>query len=85
MHGRISPRRACNPCGYTMKMSSRYHKLLIYDVNGTTKIESMGPFNVILLSKILFLDKELDSINLLVSLLTKLTGKLRKTITFKIY
>ena len=25
------PRRSCNPCGYTMKMSSRYHRLLIYD------------------------------------------------------
>ena len=32
MHGRISPRRACNPCGYTMKMISWYHRLLIYDV-----------------------------------------------------
>ena len=30
MHGRISPRTACNLCGYTMKMSSRYHRLLIY-------------------------------------------------------
>ena len=26
------PRRVCNPCGYTMKMNSRYHRLLIYDV-----------------------------------------------------
>ena len=32
MHCRISPRSMCNPCGYTMKMSSRYHRLLIYDV-----------------------------------------------------
>ena len=32
MHGQISPTRACNPCGYTMKMSSRYNRLLIYDV-----------------------------------------------------
>ena len=46
MHGRISPRRACNPCGYTMKMSSRYHRLLIYDVKRTTKIDGMGPFKV---------------------------------------
>ena len=43
MHGRISPRRACNPCGYKMKMSSRYHRLLIYDVKRTTKIDGMGP------------------------------------------
>ena len=45
MHCRISPRRACNPCGYTMKISSRYHRLLIYDVKSTTKIDGMGLFN----------------------------------------
>ena len=45
MHGRISAREACNPCGDTMKMSSRYHRLLIYDVKLTTKIDCMGPFN----------------------------------------
>ena len=32
LHCQISPRRDCNPCGYTMKMSSRHHRLLIYDV-----------------------------------------------------
>ena len=47
MHGRISPRRACNPCGYTMKISSRYHRLLIYDVKRTTKIDGMGPFKLL--------------------------------------
>ena len=41
MHCRISPRRTCNPCGYSM---NRYHRLLIYDVKRTTKIDSMGPF-----------------------------------------
>ena len=30
MHGRILPRRAFNPYGYTMKMNSRYHRLLNY-------------------------------------------------------
>ena len=45
MHGWISPRRACDPCG-TGKMSSMYHMLLIYDVKWTTKID--GPFNIIL-------------------------------------
>ena len=45
MHCRISPRRECNPCGYTMKISSMYHMLLIYDVKRTTKIDGMGPFN----------------------------------------
>ena len=44
MHCKISPRRACNSCGFTMKMSSRYHRLLIYDVKRTTKIDGMGPF-----------------------------------------
>ena len=32
MHGRILPRRACTPCGYTMKMSSWYYRLPIYDI-----------------------------------------------------
>ena len=45
MRGRILPRRACNSCGFTMKMSSRYHRLLIYDVKRTNKIDGMGPFN----------------------------------------
>ena len=44
MHGRISSRRTCNPCGYTMKISYRYHKLLIYYVKRTTKIDGMDPF-----------------------------------------
>ena len=37
----------CNPCGYTMEITCRYHKLLIYDIKRTTKIEGrpMGPFN----------------------------------------
>ena len=46
MHFQISPRRMCIPCGYTMKMGSRYHKLLIYDVRRTTEIDCMDPFNV---------------------------------------
>ena len=32
MHCQISPRRACNPIGNTMKVSSMYHRLLIYGV-----------------------------------------------------
>ena len=32
MQCRISPRTTCSPCGYTMKMNSRYHRLLMYDV-----------------------------------------------------
>ena len=47
MHGQISPRRVCNPCGYTMKMSSRYHRLLIYDVKRNSKIDGMGPFKLL--------------------------------------
>ena len=42
---RISPRRMCNPCGYTMKMSSSYHRLLIYDVKRNSEMDGMGPFN----------------------------------------
>ena len=45
MHCRISPRRTCNPRGYTIKMGSRYHKLLIYNVRRATKIDGMGHFN----------------------------------------
>ena len=30
--------------GDTMKISSRYHGLLIYDIERTTKIDGMGPF-----------------------------------------
>ena len=41
----IPPRRTCNPCGYAMKISCRYHWLLIYDVKRTTKIDGMGAFN----------------------------------------
>ena len=37
----------CNPCGYTMKISSRYHRLLIYDVKRTAQIDGMGPLNLL--------------------------------------
>ena len=43
MHYRFSPRRTFKPCGYKMKISCRYHRLLIYDVKRTTKIDGMGP------------------------------------------
>ena len=45
MQCQISPRRAWNPCGYTMKMSSRHHRLLIFDVKRSAKIDGMGTFN----------------------------------------
>ena len=44
MHCRISPRRACNPCGYTIKISSLYHRLLIFNAKLSTKTDGMGPF-----------------------------------------
>ena len=44
MYCQISPRITCIPCGYTMKMSSRYHRLLVYDVKRTTKMDGMGLF-----------------------------------------
>ena len=37
----------CNPRGYTMKISSMYHRLLIYNAKTTTKIDGMGLFNTI--------------------------------------
>ena len=46
IHCRISPRTTCNPCGYTMKISSRYHRLLLYDVKRTTEIDGMAPFKI---------------------------------------
>ena len=45
MYCRISQRRMCKPCAYTVKISSRYRRHLIYDVKRTTKIDGMGPFN----------------------------------------
>ena len=45
MHCQILPKMTCNPCGNTMKISCSYHRLLIYDVKRTTKIDGMGPFN----------------------------------------
>ena len=46
MHCRISPTRTHNPCGYTMKIGLKYHRLLIYNVKRTTKIEGIGPFDL---------------------------------------
>ena len=46
IHCQISPRRVCNRCGCTMKISCRYHRYLIYEVKTTTKIDGMDPFKV---------------------------------------
>ena len=43
-HCQILPKIMCNP--YAMKMSSMYHRLLIFDVKRNTKIDGMGPFKV---------------------------------------
>ena len=45
-HCQISPKRTCNPCSYTMKIGSMNHRLLIYDLKRTTKIDGMGLFNL---------------------------------------
>ena len=37
-------KRTCNTYGYTMKISSRYHKLLICDVKRNREIDGMGLF-----------------------------------------
>ena len=39
---KISPRRTCNLCGFTMEISSRYNCLLIYDVKRITNIDGIG-------------------------------------------
>ena len=39
-------------------MSSRYHRLLIYDVKRTTKIDGMGPFKA---EKIIFANYNLSA------------------------
>ena len=44
MHCRISPRRMRKSGDHTLKISSRYHRLLFYDVKRTTKIDGLGPF-----------------------------------------
>ena len=75
MHGRISPRRACNTCGYTMKMSSRFHKLLICDVKRTTKIDGMGPFKL-LVAIMWHLKSQYNLINKFVYLFAVLKHKL---------
>ena len=46
MYCKISPRRMCNPCGYTMKMSLRRFRHLINYVNRNHKIDGMGPFQI---------------------------------------
>ena len=37
MHCQISPRRTCNPCGCTIKISYRYHRRLFNDVKELLK------------------------------------------------
>ena len=47
MHGRISHRRTCNQCGYTMKISSMYQRLLNANVKRTTELDGMGPLKIL--------------------------------------
>ena len=47
MHGRISHRRTCSQCGYTMKISSMYHRLLNANVKRTTELDGMGPLKIL--------------------------------------
>ena len=44
MHCKISPRGTCNPCGFTVEINSRYHRLLIDGLKRNTEIDRMGPF-----------------------------------------
>ena len=43
-HCRILPIITCRTCGFTMKISSRGHRLLNYIVNRNTKTDGLGPF-----------------------------------------
>ena len=44
-HCRILPIITCRPCGFTMKISSRGHRLLNYIVKRNSKTDGLGPFN----------------------------------------
>ena len=46
MHCRISLRRTLIPGGFTMLISSRYHRLLSNDVKRKSKLEGMGLYNM---------------------------------------
>ena len=46
IHCLISLSRTCRPCGFTMTISSRGHRRLIYIVKRNTKTDGMGPFKV---------------------------------------
>ena len=43
IHCRISLRRTCRPCGFTIEVSSRGHRLLIYFVKRITEIDGKDP------------------------------------------
>ena len=38
-------RKKCNPCGFTMDISSNRCMLLIYDAKRNTEIGGIGPFD----------------------------------------
>ena len=44
IHYELHPKE-CTSCDFTMEITSRYHRLFIYDVKRNTKIEGMGPTN----------------------------------------
>ena len=39
------PEEHAEPCGFTMKISSRRHRFLVYIVKRSAKTDGMGPFN----------------------------------------
>ena len=77
MHCRISPRRMCNPCGHTVKIGSRHHRLLTYDAKRNTNIDGIGPFKGELTKNFLFLFS-LDQVSL-ISLLKYFPPKMSLT------
>ena len=71
IHCRISPRRTCTLCGFTMKISSRGQRHFIYNVKRNTKRDGMGPFNEATKASIYLLGRYKKNIQLL--LLQKFT------------
>ena len=62
MHCRIAPRRTCYPCGSTMKIGSRYHRILIHYVKRTTKMYGMGPSEIRVLKFLIIVQIHLNLI-----------------------
>ena len=73
MHCQISPRRTCNPCGYT-KISSMYHRLLIYDAKHMVWVPLLK-LNLKICTSLVTIDAFLEQIPSSVDLLVVVTER----------